>query len=149
MRGKLVNGNGCFIHAEHVLPEPSQAGCWVAGAEELWKQLAVSDKCEQISSLRKHLKISFTLKSHHFGDGWDKKRTKNLSGASDNSFFRQCFLRHGREWDAVCGSFWLIHAEPQHLGGRIWTTSEPSTYTLDLQSHTLPVFLTICNNISS
>lgn len=38
---------GFFIHAEHVLPEPSQAGHWVTGAEELWKYLALTDKCEQ------------------------------------------------------------------------------------------------------
>lgn len=46
---------------------------------------------------------------------------KNLSGASANSYFRQCFLRPVRERDAVCGSFGLIHAERRHLGGRIWT----------------------------
>lgn len=45
-RAKLVNGNGCFILAEHVFPEPSQAGRRVPEAEELWKQLALTDKCE-------------------------------------------------------------------------------------------------------
>lgn len=35
------------MDAEHVLPKPSQAAPWVTGAEELWKQWALTDKWEQ------------------------------------------------------------------------------------------------------
>lgn len=44
---RAVSGSGWFRDAEQVLPKPSQAAPWATGAEELWKQLAPTDKCEQ------------------------------------------------------------------------------------------------------